>query len=412
MGGYGIVSDLAPLRRVIVHEPGAEIENVTPDTAAEALFDDILFLEPARAEHRQMVAVLSMVGEVLPLRGLLADVVADAAVARPLVADLCARAGCPDQAGALAALPPAALADAIIGGWPERVDTFARHVAPSRFALPPQPNAFFTRDPAFCIGDRAFVGAFARAVRATERDIVRTVLTHHPALGAPVVDLGARGGPDASIEGGDICVVRDDLVVVGYSERTSVAGIDALLAALAEGGARRDVVIVELPGGRATFHLDKIFTLIDHDVCVAYPRLVTSDHGCRVTVARLSGGAVAGFSPARGLLEALGARGVDLTVAPCGGDDPVRQDREQWACGTNFLALAPGKVMGYGRNAATFDALAACGFAVVPAADVVAGRAALDGPGRVAVALDGGECLRGGGGVRCMTLPVERGPAA
>lgn len=408
MGGYWIPSDLAPLRRVIVHEPGAEIENVTPDTAAEALFDDVLFLEPARAEHRQMVAVLARCAEVLPLRRLLADVLADAAVARPLLTALCERAGHPDLAPALAERPPADLVDAILGGVPERRDTFAQFVAPSHFALPPQPNAFFTRDPAFCLGHRAFVGAFARDVRATERDVLRAVLRHHPALGEPVVDLGARGGAAASIEGGDVCAVRDDLVVVGYSERTSVAGIDALLATLAEDGAARDVVIVELPGGRATFHLDKIFTLVDDDLCVAYPRLVTGDHGCRATVATLAGGAVVGFAPAAGLLPALAQRGVALDVAPCGGDDPVRQDREQWACGTNFLAVAPGKVVGYGRNTATFEALAARGFRVVSADDVVAGRIDLAAPGRIAVALDGGECLRGGGGVRCMTLPVER----
>lgn len=408
MGTFSIGSDIGPLEAVIVHEPGVEIENVTPHTAADALYDDILFLGPARAEHRQMTAVLAKVADVLPLVDLLADVLEDGAVRTALLDAICARHGCPDHAVELAALPAAALARALIGGVPERANTLARHIDPSRFALPPQPNAFFTRDPAFGIGDRVFVGSFARPVRADESDLMRAVLTHHPRLGGRTVDLGARGGPGASIEGGDVVVVRDDLVVVGWSERTNVAGIDALLTALAEDGTTRDVLVVALPAGRATFHLDKVFTLLDHDTCVAYPPLITGDHGCRVTVAELAGGVVRGFRDAHGLLHALARRGVELTVVPCGGADPVSQDREQWACGTNFLALAPGKVLGYGRNEATFAALANHGFRIVPADDVVAGRVDMGAPGRIAVALDGGECLRGGGGVRCMTLPVAR----
>ncbi|MFN8424371.1 MAG: arginine deiminase family protein [Candidatus Binatia bacterium] len=410
MSIVSIGSDIGALEAVIVHEPGIEIENVTPHSAADALYDDILFLGPARAEHRQMAAVLSRVAEVMTLAGLLADVLADDAVRAALVEPLCRRHACLDHAAELAAMGPAALAEALIRGVPERANTLARHVDPSRFALPPLANAFFTRDPAFCLGGTAYLGAFARPVRAGETDLVRAVLTHHPAIDGALVDLGERGGAGATIEGGDIIVVRDDLLIVGWGDRTSVAGIDALLAALCGDGRPREVIIVELPPGRATFHLDKIFTLLDRDACVVYPPLITGGHGCRVTVASVDGGAVRGFQDAAGLLPALRARGVDLTAIPCGGDDPVRQDREQWACGTNFLALGPGTVLGYGRNEATFAALDRHGFRVATAGDVIGGRVDPRAPGRLAIALDGGECLRGGGGVRCMTLPLARRP--
>ncbi|MEO8083366.1 MAG: arginine deiminase family protein, partial [Ardenticatenales bacterium] len=408
MSRVHIGSDIDPLEAVIVHEPGIEIENVTPLSAAEALYDDILFLAPAQAEHRQMTAVLSRVATVLTLTDLLTDVLADAAVRSALIASLCQRHACADHAADLAALSAAALAAALIHGVPERANTLARHIDPSRFALPPLANAFFTRDPAFCLGDTAYLGAFAQSVRAGESDLMRAVLAHHPAVDGAMVDLGARGGAGATIEGGDVIVVRDDLLVVGWGERTSIAGVDTFLAALCADGRPREVVLVALPSGRATFHLDKIFTLLDRDVCVVYPPLVTGGHGCRVSVARLDGGAVRGFTDASGLLDALRARGADLTAIPCGGDDPVRQDREQWSCGTNLLALAPGKVLGYGRNEATYDALAGAGFRVASADDVIDGRVDPRAPGRLAIALDGSECLRGGGGARCMTLPITR----
>ncbi|MCB0217160.1 MAG: arginine deiminase [Caldilineae bacterium] len=410
MSQIRIDSEIGRLRTVLVHEPGLEIENMTPASAAESLYDDLLFLEPAQAEHRRLTQVLARVAEVLQLLDLLADVLSDRNLRWRLVSRLCELHACPELVPELVELPARELAEQLLSGTPLRKDTLKRFLSASRYALPPLPNAFFMRDATMCVNDRVIVGSMATGVRQSEAIILRAIFRHHPALAGNgfYLDGTQKDAPSVTIEGGDVLVLREDLLVIGYSERTSADGIDVLLEALAKAGTVRDVVVVELPQARATIHLDMIFTMIDREHCVVYSPLVTEARRCRAIHVRLGGGQVASIAARVGLLEALEALGLPLEPIACGGDDPLRQDREQWASGANFFALAPGKVIGYERNRATFDALAKRGFRVVSAADAASGAVDLEGPERVAIAMPGEELNRGGGGCRCMTLPIAR----
>ncbi|MBC2745290.1 MAG: arginine deiminase, partial [Desulfosarcina sp.] len=95
----------------------------------------------------------------------------------------------------------------------------------------------------------------------------------------------------------------------------------------------------------------------------------------------------------------------------CGGKkDLWTQEREQWHSGANFFALAPGKVVGYARNDHTMEEMNLAGFEVIRADDIISGRIRLDDVNRCAVTLDGSELPRGGGGARCMTMPIRRKP--
>ena len=95
----------------------------------------------------------------------------------------------------------------------------------------------------------------------------------------------------------------------------------------------------------------------------------------------------------------------------CGGkEDLWVQERGQWHSGANFFALAPGKVVGYARNVHTMEEMDRNGFEIIPANDIIAGRRQMAERGRVAITLDGSELPRGGGGSRCMTLPIRRKP--
>ena len=410
-----IGSEIGRLRRVIVHQPGQEIENVTPATAAEMLYDDILFLQPALLEHQQMTGVLRRVADVCEVTELLADVLADFDVRGALARDICALHDAQDLVDELCALPAADLACRLIEGTLTRSDTFARHRSPSRYALPPLPNAFFTRDVASCVGGSAIVGAMASRVRVAESLIVRTLFLHHPKLRGDGILFDGTTAPNGrstqvALEGGDLLVVRDDLMVIGCGDRTSVAAIDELLVGLGAQGVVRDVIVVDVPQTRATIHLDMIFTMVDADVCVVFPPFFTGRDRCRAYHIRLGPAGVASIRDEPDLLTALARLGMVLDPVPCGGDDPIRQEREQWASGANFLAFAPGKVIGYGRNRATFDALSHHGFEVVTAEDVIAGRVDPIDHARCAIAMSGAETSRGGGGCRCMTLPVIREP--
>lgn len=414
MSRIAIASEIGRLRTVIVHEAGPEIETVTPARATEALYDDVLFPDTAAHEHRQLTAVLGRVARVHRLDALLADVLAEDDAREALLAAICRWHGCPDLAPALADRPAAALAAALIQGVRHPESALAGAIDPAAWAITPSPNAFFTRDPAFCIGARVVVGAMARRVRGTEALIMRALFASHPALagdGALVDGVAAQAdSPRVMFEGGDIHVLREDLLVIGCSERTSAPGIQRLLDAVAATGQPFDVVVVLLPRSRATIHLDMIFTVVDRDLCVVFEPLVSGAERCRVVGARVQDGRVARFAPEDALLPALARRGMPLEPVPCGGADPTRQVREQWASGANLFAFGPGKVIGYGRNRGTFEALAAHGFRIVQADDVAAGTVDPLAPGRCAVMMSGAESSRGGGGCRCMTLPVSREP--
>ena len=407
-----IDSEIGRLRTVIVHEPGAEIENVTPDNAAESLFDDLLFLERARDEHRHLTLVLEGYAQVLRLTELLRDILEDRTVASRLVTRLCELHGATDRIVELVELPKEQLSTQLIKGTPIRRNSLANHLDPGHFALPPLPNAFFMRDATMCVNDRVIVGSMASRIRSAEAIILRAIFQHHPALQGDgfYFDGTQRHTPEVTVEGGDVLVLRKDLVVVGWGERTSVAAIDVLLESLARVRKVTDVVVVELPKTRATIHLDMIFTMVDKGLCVISPPLVTGMHRCRAHHVHFDGGKISHIAERQGLLEALDILGMPLDPIPCGGEDRLRQSREQWASGANFFALAPGKIIGFERNRATFERLAAEGFEIVRVSDIASGNSELHRPGRVAYAMPGAELNRGGGGCRCMTLPVTRDP--
>ncbi|HQR46744.1 MAG TPA: arginine deiminase family protein [Thermoanaerobaculia bacterium] len=420
-----VTSETGRLRSVLVHLPGREIDRMVPSMMRELLFDDILFGARAREEHRRFQRLLSLVAEeVLEIRSLLEEVLAEperrSAVLAELAEELRWSAALVER---LAALTAGALAGALVEGLP-REDPAISDSIDSLFLLPPVPNWFFQRDPAIVVGDRVVRAAMATPARLREPLLSGAVFAHHPRFARPGGPFwfressSAPGSPVSwarmrpTLEGGDVLVLREDLLAIGYSERTEKTTIERLAEALKRGKSPvRRIVVVGIPPARSYMHLDTVFTLVSEGEALCYAPMILAGGAEEADVyeADLTKREIT-WTAAGDLLSTLRARRMDLAPIPCGGSEPVDQQREQWTDGANAFALAPGVIVGYERNERTAEQLAARGFEIVRDDDLLLGRAELDlGKGRkVAIQLSSTELTRARGGPRCMTMPLVR----
>lgn len=411
---FAVDSEVGRLEAVIVHRPGREMANMTPDAVQKALYSDILNLAVAGQEYDEFLGVLRRRARVMEVGDLLAGILADEVVREPLVRRLCAAEGAGPVADELLVLAPAELARLLIEGVPLRKDNLSRFLSRERYSLPPLHNFFFTRDSGMVLGRDALVGSMASPVRGREARLMEAIFRHHPDFEARTVNL-RRYGVDlagVAIEGGDVLVAAPGVLVVGMGARTTRQAIDLLIEHFRRSGATQHILVQELPLTPESFiHLDMVFTLLDRATCLAFEPVVMQRHHFDTVHIHIEGGRVVSIREEDNLPAALAGLGLEMEVLSCGGRaDEWVQEREQWHSGANFFALGPGQVMGYSRNEATIDELARAGFAVVTAAEVADGRVDLDRAGRCVITVSGSELARGGGGCRCMTMPVRRAP--
>ncbi|HEY0776948.1 MAG TPA: arginine deiminase family protein, partial [Gemmatirosa sp.] len=223
-------SEIGALRRVLVHTPGPEVLAVTPSTREDFLYDDIIDRASARREHEQLVAVLERYAQVHQLRTLLTDVLSDADARLALLHEALRVQLAGRLAEDLCALDAAALADALITGHAAEPGPLARALNEPTYALPPLPNLFFTRDTAMAVGDHVLLGAMRYGARWSEGLLMRHVFGRHPALAnrGILYDGSGERRHGHTLEGGDVHVLTDDTVMIGFSERSSPAAIDHL----------------------------------------------------------------------------------------------------------------------------------------------------------------------------------------
>jgi arginine deiminase len=404
-----ITSEIAPLRQVVVHTPGEEMQLVSPENKLDLLFDDLLFTERAQEEHAVMCslfeAVVNRPDAVLQIADLLRDVFEIEDARHEFVELLAERL--PERnfeayASELKKLSPAELHRFALTGQ-----------SPLRLSTNPLPNLMFTRDLSAVVGEHVILSHAATLARARESIIIRAIFRHHPRF-ASVQDRIIELPPHVSFEGGDLLVVNDKLVLIGQSERTSLGGVMAVTRELMARTSVEQVLMVNLPKARYCMHLDTVFTFASEDECVAFPPIIESDHQNVIQLA--PGDAPDEFNMKMwpNLKEALEAlTGRPFTFIHCGGEDPINQRREQWTDAANLFALAPGIVVGYERNQITYDALRDHGYHVVEAEAFLAYHAGnpVGSGNKVAIQLRGHELSRGRGGPRCMTMPILRSEA-
>lgn len=408
-------SEFGKLEGVIVHTPGPEVENMTPGNAERALYSDILNLSIVSEEYAQLTGVLKKVARVFETKQMLAEILGNQIAKTRLLTEICSHEGIPEMTERIAEHDNDEISRLLIEGVALERTNLTNYLSPEKFLLKPLHNLFFTRDAAMGMNGSMLIGRMANPVRERESMIMEAIFNFHPELETttlnPIRPLqGPPADKTATLEGGDFQVVRDDVYVVGAGMRTSTQGIDFIIEQLKKHKKEVcHVIVQELPSNPESFiHLDMVFTCLAQDTCMVYDPVVYSLSRYKSIHICIDNSHVK-IEEEQNILKALGKLGIDFKPVSCGGSkDSWIQEREQWHSGANFFAVAPGKIIGYERNVHTLEELNNNGFEIIKAVDIISGRKNMDDYARCAITIAGSELARGGGGARCMTLPVRR----
>lgn len=401
-----VTSEIGNLKSVILHRPGEEVENITPDTMQDLLFDDIPYLEKAREEHDIFAETLRRRGaEVLYLEVLMNDSLQDPTVRAAFLDEMVRSSGVNPRNydNVMSYLndmeTPSMIAKVMAGVRRNEVPgknggfqlSSLSGTETTPFHMAPMPNLYFTRDPAAAVGDGVTLNRMRFEARRRESLFMKYILGHNPRFASADVPVWYDREALYSMEGGDELVLSDTVAAIGISQRTSPEAIEMTAHRLFEDSSFERVIAISIPDSHAFMHLDTVFTMIDTDKFSIHPEIQQGMREMRIyLIEKDADSEELRISEEQDLqkvlAESLGLNKV--TFIQCGNGDPIAAAREQWNDGSNTLAIAPGVVITYDRNYVTNQALEDGGLEVIT--------------------IPGSELGRGRGGPRCMSMPIDR----
>ncbi len=396
MNVINVYSEIEPLRKVLVHKPAHELENLMPEALERLLFDDIPYLRIAMEEHDEFVKTLRKVGsEVVYLTDLLGEAIKEEKIKGEFVREFVSEAGVAEE------IDQKRLTDHLLSlKTPEMIAVMISGIRKSDydrrslsdylesdypFIIDPMPNLYFTRDPFAAVGNGVALNRMHSVTRSRETLFAKYIFSFHPEY--KDTPLWYDRINDFSIEGGDVLVLSRDVIAVGISQRTHPVAVEHFAWEVLKKAGFKKVIAINIPKVRSFMHLDTVFTMVDYDKFTVHPNIrgemtqfVITLSGENLNISEEH------LSLEDTLKKHLGLEKVSLIR--CGGASIVDAAREQWNDGSNTLCVSPGEVIVYSRNYVTNRVLEDNGITVheIPSCELSRGR----------------------GGPRCMSMPLVR----
>lgn len=394
-------SEIGKLNKVLLHRPGRELEKLTPNNFERLLFDDIPYLKVAQEEHDRFAQVLKENGvEVCYYQQETAKALADVEVRRNFVNEFVNMTKDFSESireavveFLMAKEPEDLVATCIAGVFSDEIKATSGSLfdivkSEEVFALDPMPNLYFTRDPGACVGNGINIHHMSTPARRRESLLLEYMTKYNRDFAVENTPMWYEIDGKYSIEGGDVLVLSKDIVAIGFSQRTTLAGIECFAENLLRNSEFKKVLVFDIPKCRAFMHLDTVFTMVDYDKFTIHPEIEGPLGVYEVTLGKDGQLKYNAMMDELANILALELKLPAVDLIRCGGGDLVAAQREQWNDGSNTLCIAPGTVVTYERNYVTNDLL--------------------DKRGIKVLAIPSAELSRGRGGPRCMSCPVNR----
>ena len=395
-------SEIGKLNTVLLHRLGTEVEGLVPGNFERLLFDDIPYLKVAQQEHDTFADVLRENGaEVLYYVDETVKALSDREVRKKFVHEFVVESNIYSQAVTealeeyLMGMTVRGMVEKCIAGIKKseisvQTNSLAEYIASNYpYYMDPMPNLYFTRDPGACVGNGLNVHHMSTVARRREALLLQYMFRYNKKFAPEGTELWYDYDDMYSIEGGDVLVLSKDIVAIGLSQRTTVAGIEHFAKnILSSDSGFKKILVFDIPKSRAFMHLDTVFTMVDYDKFTIHPEIEGPLQLFEIT---LGPDGENHFSSMTDSLENILKKELNLPAVDlirCGGNDLQAAQREQWNDGSNTLAIAPGTVVTYERNYVTNELLYKSGIEVLT--------------------MPSSELSRGRGGPRCMSCPVNR----
>ncbi|WP_242631570.1 arginine deiminase [Sedimentibacter sp. zth1] len=395
-----IYSEIGKLKKVLLHRPGKELENLMPEYLERLLFDDIPFLKIAQEEHDAFAGILKVNGvEVVYLTDLVAESISNEDIKDQFIKEFIKEAGVNSASKSqilyelFKSLDTKEMIAKMIEGIRKselkdyeksNLMDFLEDDYP--FVTDPLPNLYFTRDPFASIGHGASVHKMLTVTRNRETLFAKYIFNYNPLYKG--TKLWYDRTEDAHLEGGDILILNKETIAVGISQRTHPNAIEKLAKnILTEDSNFKKILAIDIPKQRTFMHLDTVFTMVDYDKFTMHPNI---KNDMNLHVLQMDGNKLS-INEEHGSLEDILKKHLNLDnvkLIKCGGNNIIDAAREQWNDGSNTLAIAPGEVVVYSRNNVT--------------------NAVLEENGIKIHVMPSCELSRGRGGPRCMSMPLIR----